>query len=819
MYITSRQGDRLRNLVMGFEIPFRSFVANKILMSYTTFQDFEDAIVQVNNQLTIAESQLIKSKTGMWAKDTRITKKLYEILLSVHESYVKGDVDAEVKVPDLADIVVLTYIFKEKFEDLDIFESYMRYWELAERYHYIRNKLDHPGSVNIEENDMFAAVSFILDVMNRIYAIDRKLFWLKSYEDMKKEAVSLQTGKIQIPIKYCNLDEMPFMEKSIVCRERELSDLKEYVYGIPGALKKKGSLCVFGYGGVGKTALVLELIKELIADVENGTTLNGYVPDIILFYSAKDRVLNLSRTTGKVEEGQVKKNFSSFDELRTQIFADLGISSFENYHKSGLIVIDNLETLVEEERNKVKDFVQYMSPSEIQYIITSRNEECYEERYLVEGFESESGIQFIQNYIQENNLDIQLNENEMNSILEASRGNTLVLVLCLKRLSQRMATVCGIVADFSKMATINKIENEIGSLPNNGFEIVSEYMFKNTFDEIEEVYQRESAIMYSVLKIFAVWPDDDIDIYTVALLLNKDYARIEPIILILCKYLILEKIGDAYSLNRFAAKYIIERFLPDSEEYIRLSNEIQKSINDNRRELKRLEDDMNNKQVVHNIFDDWCVVTDGDKIAVAKAYKIYQDVQYNCSKETKFFVQSALETAIDEIAILEKTTMHPYVKFQKARILYMISQSRVLENRFADDIIKAYRETIWVIKTNDLYCRIRTTKSFASILWMLGMQLSESEETERESIRYLEESCIVFEKIGLEDKEYFQCLTKLGGEYLKFFQSNMGENYKYLDKAKEVSDILYEKRYYYQSERTIKYHATELRKKILPYYS
>lgn len=40
MYITQRQGDCLRNLIMGFEIPFRSYIANIILDRYSKRKNY-----------------------------------------------------------------------------------------------------------------------------------------------------------------------------------------------------------------------------------------------------------------------------------------------------------------------------------------------------------------------------------------------------------------------------------------------------------------------------------------------------------------------------------------------------------------------------------------------------------------------------------------------------------------------------------------------------------------------------------------------------------------------------------------------------------
>ena len=48
-----------------------------------------------------------------------------------------------------------------------------------------------------------------------------------------------------------------------------------------------------------------------------------------------------------------------------------------------------------------------------------------------------------------------------------SKGNTLVLVLSLRRLSKKMVTIEGIVTDLSKMSTVQSVSEEILNLPAN----------------------------------------------------------------------------------------------------------------------------------------------------------------------------------------------------------------------------------------------------------------------------------------------------------------------------------------------------------------
>lgn len=812
MYLTVKQHDKLRNIVMNFEIPFRSYISSVIVNNFQDVSSFATEVSKRNMSLSNLDTNFIRSQAGKLSKKI---EKLYDTINMCYLCWKNKKVIGEINVPDVADLIALTFLFKDIFNELySCFPNEDVYKTQVEKYHYVRNKLSHPGCKTLEDNDMKIVLSFISDVSMFIASFEPSLFWQKNVDELYQEIRALETSDIHIPIPIHNILDMPLPDRQIVCRDKEIEYLKQFVYGMPGALKKKSSICIFGYGGVGKTALVLETIKSIVQDIQDGNTINNYKPDFILFFSAKEESLDISYTTGKIYSRKIRQSYKSADELKHVIFSALNIESFEGFEKHGIIIVDNLETLDEDERKKVMDFIQFMSPPNVQYIITSRNEEEYEERKKIEGFEAELGKSFIDNYIEENNLNLELSEEDKYKLIDLSKGNTLVLVLCLRRLSKRLATLEGIISDFSQIATIQKMEKEFLKLPINGYEIISEFMFKNTFQELERIFYADTEMIYSILKIFAVYPADSVDIYTISLLTKKDYSKIEPIILLLCRYLIIEKKGDSYSLNRFAEKYIIQRFLPDSETYLQLSSKIEKSVREIRSELDKLDEDINRYTGLKNIIKDWCIETDGDMIAAAKAYRLFKDVQLDCRKGKRFFVESALQDAIETIDTIEKTTMHPYVKYQKARILQLIDKCNILSKSLDKLIVEAYRDAIWTIKTNMLYSKIKTTKSYASVLWLFGMYLFEKGNFE-EALRYLEDASSIFDKLNIRDEDFYKCYTQLGKTYFMMYITE--KNIAYLLKSREVSNRLYEERNNYASNKTIKNHATLLRNTLLRY--
>ena len=816
MYLSTKQHDQLQILVTGFEIPFRSFVAIEILNRYPSLPIFSaDLMSRTPPSVSSTDYKIISSQFGRIKKDPA---SLYRLLTQSKTAKENRIVPSDINVPDVATVITLTIIYREIFPALLLnYNDESTYLQQALRYKYVRNKLDHRGCKTLEIPDMTVSLEFMANALLCLNN-DLSLFWDKSYDAIAKELAALQSAKIEIPVEINNIQDMPFPDMRIVCRDQEVQQLKSYVYGVPGALRKQASLVLFGYGGVGKTALVLEAIKQIVQDLQDNTTINGYQPDFMLFFTAKEEALGFSKTTGKIENRINRYTFRTAAELKNNIFNALGVTSFSNYKKSGLIVIDNLETVSAEDRKEIEDFVNFYSPQQIQYIITSRNEEHYENSKKLAGFEDEvSGKEFINTYIEENNFALELDDDDVQSLLKISAGNTLVLVLCLRRLSLNLTTVSGIETDMSAPVRLKKITSEMQQIPANGFSIISEYMFKNSFEEIQASHVSNEEILTRVLQIFAVYPSEAIDPYTISMLSQQPYSMIDPILDLLCRYLIVEKIGETYSLNQFARKYIIQLFLPDSETRERIASEIEISTRKIQEELGELKRDISRNNELKRIINDWRVVADGDKIAVAKAYRLYGDVKRDCESGGRFHVSTALDEAVKTIDTLEQNTMHPYIKFQKARILQLIRDSKILDQDFTQQISKAYNDTIWTIKANPIYYSIKETKSFASVLWFYGIELRKGEglNAAQNAARYLEESVIVFEQIGDSSKNYYQCLTMLGETYLDLYLIDRQSNLHYLRKARSVSNKLYDNRGKYSGLAKTK--ATDLRSELQKY--
>lgn len=79
MYLSTKEHDKLRTIVMGFEIPFRTYIAQKITLSYPDASSFFSAIDQIT--LPDNASQELKSKYGQMKSQFAYYYQLFEMTI------------------------------------------------------------------------------------------------------------------------------------------------------------------------------------------------------------------------------------------------------------------------------------------------------------------------------------------------------------------------------------------------------------------------------------------------------------------------------------------------------------------------------------------------------------------------------------------------------------------------------------------------------------------------------------------------------------------------------------------------------------------
>ena len=115
------------------------------------------------------------------------------------------------------------------------------------------------------------------------------------------------------------------------------------------------------------------------------------------------------------------------------------------------------------------NFIQ-QSPRNIQYILTSRNEEQCEYKINLKGFSEENnGLDFIEEYSNLMDFDIEhISKEEKKQLLYESQGNTLIILLALERISSKKKSITEVIAELSTVSTGNT-------------EVIAEFMYKKYF--------------------------------------------------------------------------------------------------------------------------------------------------------------------------------------------------------------------------------------------------------------------------------------------------------------------------------------------------
>lgn len=787
MYLSIKQHDQFRTLLMSFELPFRTYIAEKLLAECPTVQKFETAMISRNNSLQPYDDKFLRDTLPNICKKNSNLRDMYVRFSNAYDP--APIVMEDVELPMVGGLNIITFAFTGCFNTLySLFPSYPDYCKLAERYRYARNKLEHPGTRTLEECHLVPVLGFVNSICS---FLDDKYFVSKTKNDIFTEISILQNRSFSYPVERQNFQDMPFGGNKIVCRTTEIDFIKHFIYGSIGDIRKKHSLCIYGHGGVGKTAVVLESLKQLIGDIVDEKTVNGYKPSYVLFFSAKKRLLKIEDETGNIIEQKLRVQFSTADELKQLILDHLGVSDLRKFRTEGLIIVDNLESIDEKEKSLVKDYIDTQTPSEMQFIITSRNSEQFEENYKLAGFASEeNGIEFIDQYCQENSLEIELSDVQKKELLNLSKGNTLVLVLCLRRLSKNLTSFSHLKADFSGIDIWKSVNKSLKSrTQSNSHDVVSQFMFADTFQQLESIFNINREAFYGVLKVFAVTGNEGLDISTLCIITRGNYSEIEDVVNILCNFLILEKHGNCFYINPFAEKYIINRFIPDTIQYDKLLSQITKRRSEVANNLEILDNDIKNRRSLANIMKDWSLISDADRIYAAKLYQLYQEAKNRCQSGSKYSVEQCMEDFVTLCNEAESITSHPYISYQKARILQVFDDYHVFEEEHEDEIIEAFRDSVYTIQMDEQYSPILRTKSYAALLWIYACYLS-NKGMEDDSMRMLEESQKAFEAINNNDEEYYKCISMLGTKYLERYKNDRQNNLAYLRKARSIDTIL-----------------------------
>lgn len=757
MYLSTKQNFELDKIIKAFEVGYRSHIVYELKSKYPNVNAFSVAINRVLHSLnfsTVIFSRKLKIKAQ------KIKNEVASHYKKIDDSFKAFNTNTYQKeVPYVSDINDYVFLFFDDcFKNLaNNFSTLEEFKDFASKYHLIRNSLSHPASSKIEVQQAKEIISFIKKLL---LTIDDNKFWYVSKTDISVNSDDFIKSLDKTPLKFHNLNEISFVHNKIVCRDLEIKSIRNFIFGRDEHYRKSGSLIVYGYGGVGKTALVLEFLFQTIKDVIDEKLNTNY--EFILFFTSKEEVLSFKETSGDLYINSIRQQVTSFKDYYEKLEAILKQNGIKDLDSTkGLIVIDNFENLSEVDKSLFFEYIK-TTPRTVQFILTSRNEELSEDKLNLKEFkEISKGIKFINEFVEANevSLPIKLTEPIKKELVELSKGNTLIIVLAIQLL-QKGNSIEEVLSDLRGVEAIN-------------MEIIADFMYKNTIQQTIDDLEQNKFNPIEVLKVISLY-EVPIDIYSISFLSKQNVSSVEQICNLFTSRLVLEKVSESYKPNDFANKFILSKYLPNNVEKKEIKNRIREYQRDLDYKLKRFDDTKRREPLLKGIMEDWKPKNSIDTIAIAESFVLFGETRNLVNLNNK----DELRRIVKEFERIEKMTSHPYIRFQKARCYEMFLEIyRLPEHqiKIKEKISESYEEAIEV--TDFYYPYIKNTKSYASINWIYGLFLTSHLNDLKRSARYLEDAIEIFRRLKIKDKVYYTALNNISWTYTKIYEKFKDRRY------------------------------------------
>jgi len=286
----------------------------------------------------------------------------------------------------------------------------------------IRNRVMHSRPIEFDDftitaafmeeldNNIMISWANSIDIRNNIKADPSVIFGIKI-----PDFTDIHTDKI-----LNNLPPAEFDDTGFIGREKDIEMIKKKLYG------NYPVISIIGDGGVGKTALILKCLYDILDDSEQPF-------DAIIWVSLKTRTLNNG------EFINIKNTISTTLDIYTEIQnvligKDNNSSSSDlinNIHEymtefKTLLVLDNLESINSE---TIRDFLFNIPPGS-KVAITSRiGIGEFEARHILDGFNKKDRIFYLRRLCLHNQLTdvLKLKDEQINQICEQLYSNPLAM--------------------------------------------------------------------------------------------------------------------------------------------------------------------------------------------------------------------------------------------------------------------------------------------------------------------------------------------------------------------------------------------------------
>ena len=155
MYLSKEEIRLLDDVIKYFEVGFRTYIAEKIVLKFPTKELYESAI-QTKKINYKGEDIILSGKISSNLEQLSKSAKVNSIYTLLVETKVVCDnkIDLQIKEEKsnaflvISELISLTYIFgTDVFSDLlQAFKTREEYMYLAEEYRVVRNNIEHPGA-------------------------------------------------------------------------------------------------------------------------------------------------------------------------------------------------------------------------------------------------------------------------------------------------------------------------------------------------------------------------------------------------------------------------------------------------------------------------------------------------------------------------------------------------------------------------------------------------------------------------------------------------------------------------------------------------
>lgn len=248
---------------------------------------------------------------------------------------------------------------------------------------------------------------------------------------LEKEASWQSKSEVSLP-----LHNLPAQPNEFIGRKKELERLLKYFsedHAYP-------LITVDGIGGMGKTALVLEAAYQCLENVSENKPSKIPSFDAIIFVSAKERNLLPIGVVGRMEIHRTlsdicKEISSTLDE--PSIMLETGENRFERIKQifrrnKTLLIVDNFETLDEEEKDEIIAFLKSL-PGTVKSVITTRERRVIHADIPLDSMLEEDSLALIRQQAEEKAMTLSCKD--ARSLYQASGGIPLVIFYAIGRLA------------------------------------------------------------------------------------------------------------------------------------------------------------------------------------------------------------------------------------------------------------------------------------------------------------------------------------------------------------------------------------------------